>query len=201
MKIRINQIFLTLVSICLTGMGVNLIVAANIGSDPLTILQQGISRSQSWPLWLAVMFVNIGLLIFAYITNRQDFGWATIVDPIAVGWVVSLSNHLVTLFDIGQRAWWFRLIVMVLAQSLFSFAYALLIESGGGAHAMDVLVHKLTTYSQYSYPVVRYCFDGLMIVIGAILGGKIGVGTLISLLIQGYLVVLSRKAISNFRLQ
>lgn len=40
-----------------------------------------------------------------------------------------------------------------------------------------------------------------MIVIGAILGGKIGVGTLISLLIQGYLVVLSRKAISNSRLQ
>lgn len=50
MKIQTHQFMMAFVSICLTGLGISMIVAANIGSDPLTILQQGVSRSQSCPL-------------------------------------------------------------------------------------------------------------------------------------------------------
>ena len=201
MKIPIKQFMMVFVSICLTGLGISLIVAANIGSDPLTILQQGVSINQSWPLWIAVMVLNVALLVLAYIANRRDFGWATVVDPFGVSLIVLVSNRLVANFNIGQQMWLIRLMVMVVAQVLFSFAYALLIESGGGSHAMDVLLQKLTTSTRLSYSIVRYGFDGLMILIGVILGGTIGAGTVISLLVQGHLVVLSRHAIMRVNLQ
>lgn len=141
------------------------------------------------------MVVNVVLLLLAYVVNRQDFSWATVVDPIGVSLIVFISNWLVAPLNIGHQTWLVRLIVMVLAQLLFSLAYALLIESGAGAHAMDVLLKKLTSKSRFSYPIIRYGFDGSMILIGVALGGTIGIGTAISLLIQGYLVVLSRKFI------
>lgn len=147
------------------------------------------------------MIVNVALLILAYIANRRDFGWVTVVDPIGVSLIVLLSNRLVAIFSIGQQIWLVRLMVMVVAQVLFSFAYALLIESGGGSHAMDVLLQKLTTSMRIPYPIVRYGFDGLLTLIGVILGGAIGIGTVISLLIQGYLVVLSRNVIARVNLQ
>lgn len=199
MRRVLEPVIFVFVSICLTSLGINLIVAANIGSDPLTVLQQGVSRFFGLPLWLAVMIVNVTLLALALLAGRRYLGWATIVDPVGVSMVVAVFHEMVATLGIQDQNYLIRILTMLLAQVLFSFAYALLIESHCGSHAMDVVIQTLTTKFGLKYPILRYAFDVLTLLIGGVLGGTAGLGTALSLLTQGYLVVLSRRFIKSFK--
>lgn len=195
MKIVFHNIVFVLIAIFLSSVGVNLIVDANIGSDPLTIFQQGVSTFVGVKLAEGIFIVNLALIIISLLINYKSFGWATVAHPLTIGFAVSVTSELIKSLELNQQTFIIKLIIMIVAQLCFSMSYAILIEIDRGAHSMDIIVIGLSDKLKIRYIYIRYIFDFFLGIVGWTFGGVIGLGTLISLLIQGPTIVLSRRII------
>ena len=71
-----------------------------------------------------------------------------------------------------------------------------------GINALDCIIFKIMEITNFKYRTIRIIYDGCFISIGYLLGGVVGIGTIISLLTNGILVEKFRGVINHLnRLQ
>jgi uncharacterized membrane protein YczE len=194
----IGRIFEVVASAYFTGLGVSLIVAANLGSDPLTILEQGLSRFLGINFALMVFLVSCILLSAAAIVNIHEIGVATVINPFLVSMTIFQFEGVIPVVTAISSNVIFRMVIVLVGQCSCSFAFGLLISCGLGPFSLDVVIMRLTKRLKVSYPMIRYAFDISMCIVGWRLGGVIGIGTAITACTQGPLIAIFQKFTAKF---
>ena len=172
-----------LFGLVLFGFGLALMVIADLGLAPWDVLHQGISDRTGIPIGTMVIIVGV-LLLVAWIPLKEKIGIGTIANAIVIGVVLDLS-----LLVLPERltAWpqqWAALLVGVVLVGIGSGYY---IGAGLGPGPRDGL---MTGLARMGYPIfaVRAAIELSALVVGWILGGTVGVGTVIFALAMGPLV-------------
>lgn len=172
-----------LFGLVLFGFGLALMVIADLGLAPWDVLHQGISDRTGIPIGTVVIIVGV-LLLVAWIPLKEKIGIGTIANAIVIGVVLDLS-----LLVLPERltAWpqqWAALLVGVVLVGIGSGYY---IGAGLGPGPRDGL---MTGLARMGYPIfaVRAAIELSALVVGWILGGTVGVGTVIFALAMGPLV-------------
>ena len=172
-----------LFGLVLFGFGLALMVIADLGLAPWDVLHQGISDRTGIPIGTVVIIVGV-LLLVAWIPLKEKIGIGTIANAIVIGVVLDLS-----LLVLPERltAWpqqWAALLVGVVLVGIGSGYY---IGAGLGPGPSDGL---MTGLARMGYPIfaVRAAIELSALVVGWILGGTVGVGTVIFALAMGPLV-------------
>jgi uncharacterized membrane protein YczE len=167
------------------GVGLGLLVRARLGLDPWDVLSQGISRHLGLQIgWVVDMLGAVVLL--AWIPLRQRPGLGTLLNIVVVGLAANGTLDLVPF--VHGLAW--RVALMVSAVLLVAVATGGYIGAGLGPGPRDGLMTGIAARG-HSIRVVRFALEVSVLVIGYLLGGSVGVGTVVYAVCIGPLVHLT----------
>ncbi|MGX5681546.1 membrane protein YczE [Schumannella luteola] len=177
---RITQL---LVGLFLYGFGIALMVRGAIGVSPWDVLTQGISLQTGLPFGLVTNLVGLVVLLL-WIPIRQKPGIGTILNVLLVGpsaqvglWVIPEVENLVT-----------RVILFAGGLALVALATGLYIGARFGPGPRDGLMTGIHRKWGWRIWIVRTAIEVTVLVIGWLLGGNVGIGTLAFALLIGPMV-------------
>ena len=167
---RLINLYLGLV---LFGVSVALLVRARLGLDSWDVLHQGISRQTGVRIGWIVIAVG-ALVLLLWVPLRQRPGIGTVSNVIVVGLAVDASlDVLRTPGHIAARAAF--LVGGIVANGI---ATGLYIGAGLGPGPRDGLMTGLAARG-YSIRVARTAIEVAVLGIGWLLGGAVGIGTVL----------------------
>lgn len=156
----------------LFGIGIALMVDADIGLSPWQVLHQGISRRTGIPLGTVVIIVGV-IVLSLWIPLRERIGLGTLGNVIIIGVVLDIALWL---SPIDELALWQQVAMMVSGVATIGVASALYIGAGLGPGPRDGLMTGLAKRG-YRIGLVRTAIEVTVLVIGWLLGGTVGIGT------------------------
>jgi uncharacterized membrane protein YczE len=150
-----------------------MLLLAGLGVDPWDVLHQGLSRRLGLGVGTWAIIVGVGVLLL-WVPLRQRPGLGTICNVIVVGLVIDVM--LATIHPVHGLA--AQIAVMVGAVVLNGIATGAYIGAGLGPGPRDGLMTGLAARG-YSVRVVRTSIELTVLAVGWILGGSVGVGTVV----------------------
>ena len=198
-KINIQQILAALVGIFCVSVGVAFNNCAGWGNDAIGMLYDGIRVAfgmTSEQLGMASNVVNISLTVLLFLLARKYVSIGTFVYLLPYGFFVNIGTTLYpTIFASDMTL--VRILGSVVGCVLLCFGVAIYIVLDIGVDPFTGIVLFLADITKKEYRIIKIIFDLTLIVIGAILGGKLGVVTLITAIAVGptiqFFAVLIRK--------
>jgi uncharacterized membrane protein YczE len=168
---RLTQLALGL---ALYGLTLAMMIRAVLGNAPWDVLHQGMAIHLPISLGTAVIVMSVVVLLF-WIPLREPPGLGTIANAIAVGLATDLALALLP----APEPMWQRALLMVGGLALNGLATALYIGSQFGPGPRDGLMTGLHRRTGVSIRVVRTALEVIVVVAGWLLGGVVGVGTVL----------------------
>lgn len=165
-------------------------VRAGLGSDSVAVFNEGLSIFAVISLGTAAWCLNLGLLLTAFLTARKHIGWTTIYNSLLVGPFIDLMNWLLSPVLGFSGGLWFRCILFAAGLLLVAGACALMIRKCPGMSVNDAISTGIAQRLGTSFRVVRMGIDGLLMLTGFLMGGVVGVGSVIAVLGTGPLIQL-----------
>ncbi|MBT2502781.1 YitT family protein [Curtobacterium sp. ISL-83] len=163
------------VGLFLYGASTALQVRAVVGVSSWTVLTEGLERVVPWSFGL-ITVVSSGVILLLWIPLRQRPGIGTLLNALAIGPSADLVLWLVPSPD----GLWARIGLFVAGLLLLAVATAFYIGAGFGTGARDGLMVGL--HDRLGWPVwlARTVVEVSVVIVGWILGGDVGVGTVIA---------------------
>jgi uncharacterized membrane protein YczE len=176
MRLRLAQLYGGLV---LYGVSSSLLVLAGLGLDPWDVFHQGLSRT--FGLAIGTWAIIVGLVVLLlWIPLRQRPGIGTVSNVVLVGLTMNVVlGHVHPPHALGVRI--ACLLVGILLNGVATGAY---IGAGFGPGPRDGLMTGLAARG-HSIRVVRTSIELTVLAIGWLLGGTVGVGTVLYALAIG----------------
>lgn len=188
---RLAQLYLGLV---LYGISLALMVRAQLGLDPWDVLHEGLASRL--PLTFGQVVIVVGaLVLIAWIPLRQRPGLGTVSNVFVIGLAVDAA--LAVLPAPEPMAW--RIAFLVAGVVLNAVATAAYIGARLGPGPRDGLMTGWVARTGRSVRLVRTSIELSVLASGWLLGGTVGVGTVLYAISIGPLVhvLLPRLAVSE----
>lgn len=168
--LRVTRLLLGLV---LYGVSDSLLVLAHLGIDPWDVFQQGLALHTGVPIGTWAILVGIGVL-FLWLPLRQRPGLGTLLNVVMVGGVMD-----VVLANVAPpTALPARIGLLLLGVGLNGVATGYYMGAGLGPGPRDGLMVGLAARG-WSIRLVRTSIEVTVLVVGWLLGGNVGWGTLL----------------------
>jgi len=181
---RLIQLFSGLV---LYGLSIALIVRADLGLDPWDVLNQGVferfARPAGISFGLVVNLIGLAVLLL-WIPLRQRPGVGTVANVLVIGTVANVGlDWIPTDLDLSLRPG--LLIAGIVLNGVASGAY---IGAGLGPGPRDGLMTGIVARTGWPVKWVRTAIELSVIAVGWLLGGSVGLGTVLYAVTIGPLV-------------
>ena len=177
-----------IVGLFIYGLGISLMVKASIGIPPWDVLAQGISKQTNLTFGISQVVVSL-LVLLTWIPLRVKPGIGSILNAVLIGlstdvWLPMLSQPEGFIWQIG---------LFVLGMCVVAFCTGLYISSNFGMGPRDGLV--MGTRRKFGWPVwlIRTVYESFVLLVGWLLGGQVGLGTVMFAFGIGYLMQVSLK--------
>ena len=185
MKKFIKTLLVLFIAINLCGIGVGLFIQAGLGSDSITILQEGLSHSLNISIGDSARIFVFVSIILGLLISRKDIGWVTIVYGLTVSFPIDFYNQIFVSLNLANMSLGIRILSIVIGQLCFVITYSLLIKVRSGMNQIDAIAYGIVRKSKLEFKIVRTGMDILFIIIGVLLGGTFGIGSLLTMLTTG----------------
>lgn len=162
------------IGLVLYGLTLALMIRSTLGNAPWDVLHQGMARHLPLTIGQAVVVMSVVVLLF-WIPLRELPGLGTVANAVVVGFSADLFLWLIA----EPSALWVRIALMVAGVVLNGAATALYIGAQLGAGPRDGLMTGLHRRTGVSLRLVRTSLEVTVVVLGFLLGGILGVGTVL----------------------
>lgn len=172
---------------CIAGMfvsalGTVLMLHANLGVNPWSILHQGISLKTGVTFGVASQLVGLAILLFCC-AFRHYPGFATMLYIFFFGYFVDLIQALNWVR--GTDTLWLSWVMLIGGNTLLAAGSCLYLHQCIGAGPKDALMLLITQKTGIDVGVIRVAMELSAVVVGYLLGGPFGIGTIVCALTFG----------------
>ena len=174
---RLIQLYIGLL---LYGVSIALQVRSGLGLDPWDVFHQGISRHVGLAIGTVVIIVG-AVVLLGWIPLRQRPGVGTVSNVVLIG--VSMNASLRWLPHVHLMGW--RITDLLAGVLLCGVATGMYIGANLGPGPRDGLMTGLARRTGRSIRFTRTALEVTVLVTGWLLGGTVGVGTVIFALAIG----------------
>lgn len=169
-----QRILRLLVGLWLYGLAIALMIKAAVGASPWIVFHMGIARHA--PLSFGgVMILTAVIVLLVWIPLRQMPGLGTLANSFLLGPFAEANLALLPSLHSLVMNYAFMLAGVVTC----GFATALYVGAQLGPGPRDGLMTGLTRLTGWPIRRVRTLIEATVLVIGAVLGGAVGIGTLV----------------------
>ncbi|MQY08584.1 membrane protein YczE [Actinomadura macrotermitis] len=159
--------------LALYGLGIALQVSSTLGNDPWDVFHQGLSRTFGLSIGTWIIIAG-AVVMLGWIPLRQRPGLGTISNVLLVGVFADLFLYLLPEAHALPARWAY----LIAAIAVGGFATGCYIGAGFGSGPRDGLTTGLAARG-HSIRVVRTGIEVGVLALGWLLGGTVGVGTLL----------------------
>ena len=181
-SILINSL-MAAVSLFMNGLGVYLTIHADIGAGPWDVLNVGLSKTLDILYGSASIAASMSILIIDIIM-REPIGLAMFIDSVVVGKSVDFFNYI-DIFPTPKTLAG-SIIMMLSGLTIMGYTQFFYMKAGLGCGPRDTLVVGLARrVSKIPIGAVSIAVLSLATLAGYLLGGPVGIGTLVCAFCSG----------------
>lgn len=156
------------------GLGEALLVAAGVGVSPWTVFAQGVTNVTGWSIGLATFVISLGVLAL-WVPLKRVPGIGTILNAIIIALVLEYVLPFLPRFEgLG-----INLAMAVLGVLVTGFGGAIYLIANLGPGPRDGLMTGLQSLTGWPIANVRTAIEVTVVAIGWLLGGTVGIGTVL----------------------
>lgn len=155
---------------------------SGLGMDPLSVLYSGIAVFIRTRLGTALFLTNAAFLLLLFFLDRKRIGLGTLAIVFVVG---PLLNLLLRFFPATPDSLLLRLLCCGLGIASGGVGMGFYLHADLGCGPTDGLMLWMQGHTPVSLRWFKVGFDVLCVVLGALLGGIFGVGTVLSAFLSG----------------
>ena len=186
MKDLLIRVILLMIGLTIAHFGVTLFILADLGSDPFNVLVQGIFRTISGILnWSFITHGRVHIVICFLIilallaVDKSYVKIGTILCMIFGGPIIDIFTVvLAPIFSISDSLI-FKIVLLALGCVILAYGMTIVIKSVAGTGPYDLVAVVISDKSKKKFSIVRIIVDVSFVVIGFVLGGSLGIGTII----------------------
>ena len=191
-KPSLKTLFYLCLGLIFFGFGEGLLIVSGIGASPWNVLHQGVAMNLNLSVGTIAFLVSFLVLLLWFFLD-QKIGMGTIINFIIIAIMID-----VTIYYFDKPNIFFLQLLMVFAGILIiGFGTAMYLIANLGAGPRDGLMTGLQKKTNASIALVRTSIETIVVLIGWLLGGIVGVGTLLYALGIGTAVALSLYLFSS----
>lgn len=186
------RVIILLIGLTIAHLGVTLFLLADLGADPFNVLVQGIFRTVSgitgWTFLthgythIAMCFLIILVLL---IVDRSYVKIGTILCMICGGPIIDFFTVLLKFLFEGDRALWYKLFMLAVGCVILAFGMTIVIKSDAGTGPNDLVALVISEKTHAKFSIIRIVVDVSFVVVGFLLGGSFGIGTIVCACLVG----------------
>jgi uncharacterized membrane protein YczE len=184
------------VGLFLCACGVVAFLEAGLGLPPWDVLHQGLAEQTFLSFGAANLVVSLAVLVVAA-AARARIGLGTVLNALLIGTFVIALTDVPAVEDLSEASLGGRIVLMVGALGLFGAGSALYIAPDLGAGPRDSLMLVASRRLHVRIGVSRNALELLALLLGWVLGGTVGIGTLVFALGIGPSVELSFRLLAR----
>lgn len=169
----------------LFGLAVSLMLRANIGLDPWSVLHEGLSRRTGLAFGQITQLVGVGLIAFNFAALKLRPGLGSVLNMLLIGPWIDLFGAQAWLPSVPPGAWGPGVALFVGGVTLLGLASGLYITARFGAGPRDDLVLGSALRLGRSIRFTRGGIEVSVLAAGFLAGGSVGVGTVLFALLVG----------------
>ena len=160
-----------------SAVGITMMLQANVGLEPWSVLQQGIA--QTWGITYGVSSILVGAaVILIAIACGERVGAGTIANIVLCG--IFIDALLALGWIPLMNAFWPGVLMLLGGLELLALGTWMYMRSALGSGPRDALMVAMARKTGRSVGLCRASVELVIIFIGWRLGGQVGLGTVIS---------------------
>jgi uncharacterized membrane protein YczE len=167
---RLTQLLLGLL---LYGVSEAMMLAPGVGVDPWDVFHTGLAKISGIPVGTVMIAIGV-LVLLLWIPFRQRPGIGTVANVVVIGLVLDLLLSVVP----APHGLWLRWTLFLSGVVLNAVATGMYIGAGLGAGPRDGLTTAIAARG-HSIRLVRTGVELSVLLIGWLLGGNVGLGTVV----------------------
>ena len=186
------RIIILMVGLTIAHLGVTLFLLSELGSDPFNVLIQGLFRSLSGVIHSSLLThgrvhiaVCLIIILILLIVDRSYIKIGTVLCMICGGPIIDFFTMLLGPLGIGNASMIVRIPVLVLGCFILAYGMTIVIKSDAGTGPNDLVAIVISDKTKKKFSVVRIIVDVCFVVIGYLMGGTVGIGTVICAFLVG----------------
>jgi uncharacterized protein len=191
-KPRWHTLIALFVGLWLFGTGEAMFIAAGLGVSPWTVLAQGISMQLGWSVGFATFVVSVSVLLL-WIPLKEVPGIGTLSNAVLIAIAIDVMTPLL----IPPEDSVIRYLQLIIGVVLIGVGSGFYLTANLGPGPRDGLMTGLHRLTQKPIGRVRVGLEITVLCAGWLLGGTVGVGTVVFALGVGYAVALSLSLVKR----
>lgn len=170
-----------ILSLAVCALAIRLMIDANIGASPWDVFHIGLSRWLPLTVGQASIVAGLAVVAVAWLGFKEKYGLGTVMNVLVIGLLIDVLAPFMP-HPTRLPVQWAQFLLGV---GLAGFGTAAYISAGFGTGPRDGLMMALNR--QYGWPIarIRTSLEVGILLIGALLGGPVGLGTLAFALLMG----------------
>ena len=202
------RVILLMIGLTIAHFGVTLFILADLGSDPFNVLVQGIFRTISSLLDLSfithgrVHIVICFIIILALlVVDKTYIKIGTILCMNFGGPIIDIFTVvLAPIFSISDSLI-FKIFLLALGCVILAYGMTIVIKSDAGTGPNDLVAVVISDKTKKKFSIIRIIVDVSFVVAGFLLGGSLGIGTVICAFcvgpVAGHFLPVNEKLVNN----
>ena len=186
----IKKLLLFLLGMSIIQFGVALFLRMNIGSDPFTVFTQGLANTlnnlgMNVTTGTANRIILVVLFSIILLLNKNHIKIGTIICVIGVGPIIDLGVRVVSVLPVESYSYLLKMLLIALGCFIIAIGFSILSATKVGVAPNDIIPFIIKERINCEYRWIRICMDAFLLIGGFMLGGTVGVGTIIAMATTG----------------
>lgn len=186
LKETVLRAIILFIGLLIAHLGVTLFLLADLGSDPFNVLVQGLFHSlenlTGFPflthgrVHIAVCFLIILVLL---VVDRTYVKLGTIICMICGGPIIDMYSFFLAPILADMSSLIGRLLMLVAGCVILAYGMTIVIKSDAGTGPNDLVAVVISDKLHSKFGITRIAVDVCFVAVGYLLGGLVGIGTII----------------------
>lgn len=194
---KLKKTLLVVVGLLCIGLASSLFLLVDFGMDSLNVFNAGIAATFGISVGMANLGFYFLVIIVMFFVDRHYLSMATILSFLIVGPSIDLFEAVFSLVVSPDSSMELRIAFFFIAFLSLSFGVALYLAANFGVSAADIIP---IVFSDKLHRQFRWCkviYDASVVIIGILLGGAFGPGTIFVVLAAGPAIQYLRQGIEK----
>ena len=181
-----KRIIIFLIGMSIIQFGVALFLRMNIGSDPFTVFTQGLANTLNnlgvnATTGTANRIILIVLFSIILLLNKSHIKIGTMICVVGVGPIIDLGVSMVSILPVESYNYLLKMFLIALGCFIIAIGFSMLSATKVGVAPNDLIPFIIKERTNWEYRWIRIVMDAVLLISGFMLGGTVGVGTIIAM--------------------
>lgn len=186
----IRRILVSVIGTFIAALGIRCIVASTLGADAVSTFLLGVGHFLPLRFGTLSILFNTLILVLIYLLKRELIGLSSIINSFGLGIFLNLLEDFGILVSIPEQL---HLVAVIIGPILFGIGTGIYLLTNSGTGAYECLMVLVIQKLHLSTKLGRILLDGSFMLAGFLLGGPVGIGTVIIILLLGLSLDMTMK--------